>query len=243
VTLTELELIVARDEETMGRFYDVHVNEVRRFCAALCPADRLGEAVDATLVGFLARASEATAGTRPDELLRKAAREVAASRMEPGGEAGAGAGPLCRAMPELLAARANQELSGAEDQMLAHLESCDVCRESAARLEEAERAFVAPSEDPAAAQGRETWVQLAQPPGIESTAARQSSRDAAVAAETPADDPAQPASSANPEPSAAAEGHRLVRARRGGLIGAVRRLTDSHDVEPPQEASTEGSGP
>ncbi len=109
------------------------------------------------MVNFLARATERPAGIVPEDLLRKATREVAAGRMghalEPGD-------PRCVAMPELLAARVNGELPGSERLVIEHLADCVTCQASAARLEQAETAFAdwpVPQRD-----ARGAWLELAE---------------------------------------------------------------------------------
>jgi hypothetical protein len=205
VTPTELELIAVRDAEAMARFYDRHVAGVRHFCAAVCPAERVEEAVESAIVNFLARATEKPTHAAPEDLLRSATREVAAGRMKPEVAALSDpADPVCRAMPELVAAHINGELRGSGDLVEEHLRSCSVCQGSAARLEQAEVAFVAwPT---VVREIRDTSLRLAVSP-----------TESAVATHAP------PAS----QPQASPERPVRVRARRGGLVGAVRQLARS----------------
>jgi hypothetical protein len=205
VTPTELELIAVRDEGAMARFYERHAAGVRQFCAAVCPADRVDEAVEAAMVTFLARATETPADAAPEDLLRNATREVAAGRMTPEATPPSDSvDPVCRAMPELVAAHINGELLGSGDLVDEHLRGCPICQASAARLEQAEVAFAAwPT---AARETRDTSLRLAVSP-----------TESAAATHPP------PAS----QPQASPERPVRVRVRRGGLVGAVRQLARS----------------
>jgi hypothetical protein len=210
---TELELIAARDVDAMARFYDRHGAAVRQFCAAVCPAARVEEAVEAALVDFLARATVAAEGGVPETLLSKSTREVAASRMELEAVAAHEAlDPICRAMPELLAARANGELSGPQDPLVDHLQICSLCETTAARLEYAEIAFAGwPSVDADDETGAEPAA------GHRSTTAA----------------PAVPQAV---EPLSLSERPAPVRVRRGGLVGAAKRLARSRAASSPERA-------
>ena len=158
---TELELIAARDHDTMARFYDHHVAVVGEFCAAVCPSERVDEAVAAVFVNFLARTSEGPSDAVPGDLLRRAARDIAASRMQQhGASPGERADPVCLAMPELLAARVNGELPGEEGPVVHHLSNCRRCQASAARLGQAEVMFPVGSGGEVT-ELRAAWLQLA----------------------------------------------------------------------------------
>lgn len=197
VSATERELIVAHAERATRSFYEDHRAAVRSFCASLCPAERVEEAMEATFLDFVARAGAASPDADLGDLLRCATREVAASRMDPAVQSGSDSvSPACRAMPELLAARANGELPAEYEPLTKHLRECPICQGNERRLESAEAAFAAPPQhEPVEAS------QLAAPPVAGS------------------DRGPQPA----PTSTAAPVG---VRARRGGLVGAVRRLAD-----------------
>ena len=139
---TERELIAARDHDAMARFYDRHAAMVGEFCGAVCPDERVDEAVAAVFVNFLGRVTEGQTDEEPEELLRRAAREIAASRMEVGGVfADEREDPVCRAMPELLAARVNGELHGQAGPLAEQLAGCPTCQAAAARLGQAEVMF------------------------------------------------------------------------------------------------------
>jgi hypothetical protein len=193
VTATEREPIVARAERATTAFYDDHTEAVRSFCASLCPAERVEDAMEATFLDFVARVAAAPSDADREGLLRRAVREVAASRMDPAvGADRASILPVCRAMPELLAASANGELPAEYEPLTEHLQSCEICQGNHRRMESAEAAFGALAQRESADRARST---AANPPAR------------------------RPASNAAPAPI-------RVRARRGGLVGVVRRLTD-----------------
>jgi hypothetical protein len=111
---------------------------------------------------------------------------------------------VCLAMPELLAAAINDELPGSADLVGEHLASCSVCQTSAARLEHAENAFAAwPTDDRAAPAA---WLELAGGPSAS---------------------PAAPEALRSGPPQSWPERPIRIRARRGGLVGAVRQLARS----------------
>lgn len=181
---------MARAERATTAFYDDQTEAVRSFCASLCPAERVEDAMEATFLDFVARVAAAPSDGDHEDLLRRAVREVAASRMDPA----AGADresipPVCRAMPELLAASANGELPAEYEPLTEHLQSCEICQGNQRRMEAA-------------------FGALAQRESAD--------RASPTAAELPA---RRPAPHAAPAPI-------RVRARRGGLVGAVRKLTD-----------------
>lgn len=184
---------MARAERATTAFYDVRTEAVRGLCASLCPAERVEDAMQATFLDFVARVAAAPSDADLEDLLRRAVREVAASRMDPAdGADRESIPPVCRAMPELLAADANGELPPEYEPLTEHLQSCEICQGNRRRVESAEAAFEAPQQSESA------------------------DRAGPTAAEPPA---RRPASGAAPAPV-------RVRARRGGLVGAVRRLAD-----------------
>jgi hypothetical protein len=221
LTPTEFELIAIRDEDAMNRFYERHVAVVRQFCAAICPPERIEEAVEAAMLIALARASEASVGGRPEDVVRKATREVAAARMAPGVGTGQVTDPVCRAVPELLAARANGELRGPDGPLAEHLSSCAVCQMSAARLQEAESAFLEWANGEPVHQAEST--QLVEHP----SEARQPWEPASELPPSGArEDAASKPSPQNDLTPPAAQSAR-VHNRRGGLVGAVKRAARS----------------
>jgi hypothetical protein len=204
VTPTELELIAVRDGDAMARFYDRHVPGVRQYCAALCTPEQVEKAVEAAMVNFLARATEAPSDRRAQDLLRKATREVAAARMGSRIDEDLVVDRICRVVPELLAARANGELPGTTGALADHLRGCPVCHASAVRLDAAEAAFAGWAGD--SRDTREQWLDLAESP---SHATKDS--DALVRAET----------------KGSVDRAGRTRTRRGGLVGAVREIARS----------------
>jgi hypothetical protein len=208
VSATEREL-VALAEPAMASFYDDRTSAVRGFCATLCPAERVDEAMDAAFLDFIARAAAAPPEVDLEDLLRRATREVAASRMDPGaGFAPDAVTAVCRAMPELLAASVNGELPAEYEPLDEHLRECQICRANHGRLASAEAAFGASSSttEPPAPAAAEPEAAPAAP-------------EASVPAAPEPDRGPRPEFSATPSPI-------RVRARRGGLVGAIRRLAD-----------------
>ena len=130
-----LSQIAAREPEAMARFYDDHAGSVRQFCATVCPPYRLEEAVAAAFVNFLGRTAEAGPNTDPRDLLHRATREAAASRIEVESRLGSRpASQICLAAPELLASRANGELPRADRPLLKHIRGCETFRTTEAML-------------------------------------------------------------------------------------------------------------
>jgi hypothetical protein len=223
---TELELIAARDHDTMAHFYDRHVAMVGEFCAAVCPDERVDEAVEAVFVNFLARATEAPHSAEPEELLRKAAREIAASRMEATDDpVDDQHDPVCRAMPPLLAARVNGELPGQEGPIIDHLSDCSTCQAIAARLGRAEVMYPVGSPG-GVTELRATWLTLAADT-TEATAVRPAETNHSLQTPASPEPPASPLTHAADSGSGQPPEPVSVRARRGGLVGAVRRFAAS----------------
>lgn len=208
--MSELALIASRDHDAMARFYDRHVAMVGQFCAALCPNDRVDEAVTGVFLNFLARAAEAPQEAESDELLRRATREVAASRMETQpATADEQDDPVCRVMPELLAARVNGELTGREGPIVDHLSRCAVCQSTAARLGQAEIMFPVGSPGEVTG-GRAAWLRLAGNQSEDTEALPLDAQmpwldaEASEPAASPAGTPAQPSDAAAPAPDTGA---------------------------------------
>ena len=227
MTPTELELIAARDHDAMARFYDRHVAMVGEFCAAVCPDERVDEAVAAVFLNFLGRVTAVPQDDEPEALLRRAAREIAASRMEAGGVSVDERGhPICRAMPELLAARVNGELPGHAGPLTEHLVGCPTCQAAAARLGQADVMFPVGSAG-GVTELRAEWLQLAGDANTAADAQPQSSASA-VTSSPPRGPPGATISDRDPPLQPPIRG----RVRRGGLVGAVKRLTGAPDAEP-----------
>jgi hypothetical protein len=139
------QLILAGDPDAIAGFRDSHVHRIRRYVAEACPPELRDEAADATFVNFLGRVATAQDGNL-EELLLNSTRSCAAGRFDVQAPAGAhrhaGAPePVCLAMPELLAAFANDELPGQHDAAQHHLDHCPTCAATAERMALAEQAF------------------------------------------------------------------------------------------------------
>jgi hypothetical protein len=153
------DLIRDRDRDALTGFYDGRAGYVAAYSAALCPADKVGDATLAAFCDFLARiAGAGRAGPEIDVdlLLVKATRGSAAARIEIADRPVA-----CRAAPELLAASANGELAHGDRALAEHLEECATCQATAQRLLDAERQLKeAPSAEPPA-DVRAAWLRIA----------------------------------------------------------------------------------
>jgi hypothetical protein len=114
------------------------LERIRSYCAEMCQAEVVDEATSAAILDFHARLQTA-ADEDFDELLAKAARTAAAARSDlrvgPAGSPSA----ECLAMPELLAARANDELPGDDRVIRQHLSECIICATTFARMRRAEQ--------------------------------------------------------------------------------------------------------
>jgi hypothetical protein len=151
-----VQLLAAGDRDAAAGFFDARAPSVKEYCAELCPPDQVDQATLAAFVDFLGRICTAAPDDDPDELLRKATRTAAASRMkiaEPHE-------PTCRSIPDLIAARANAEMRRSEEPINKHLGRCDTCKSTAERLTRAEDALI---RDPSSAPPenvRRAWLQI-----------------------------------------------------------------------------------
>ncbi len=208
---TLAEAIRDGDADALAGFHDAHRGRVRGYCTIACAAERVQDASDAAFVDFVGRLSASPAPDPDlDELLLAATRSAAAGRFSvlragdwSGPDTEADGPTMCKLIPELLAARANGELAGREDQLAAHLAQCPTCRHSEARMLDAERAF----------RDARGWDE--------------------GPAELPsphAEDPPQPAAELRPRPVGAVGPAVAVpadrRRRTGGLVGAARQLVE-----------------
>ena len=161
----------ARDPEALGRFYDAHAGNVKEYCGLICPSQLVDEATFVAFVDFLGRLNETGDGVDADELLWKATRGSAAGRAEvrdaPTGKrvgsrrsSRSEPGPICRAMPELLAAYASGELAR-NGQLDKHLLECSVCRTTATRFRQAEGAFTREPREQPPEEIRRVWLEIA----------------------------------------------------------------------------------
>jgi hypothetical protein len=205
---------------------------------------RLSDAREVDLDDLLLKATRAAAAGRFD----------VSAGAESGGRRGhtKAREQICLAIPELLAAYANGELATEERQARRHLERCPICAATIERMSRAERRFIEARgwDEPAA----EADVVAAEPEPVaaelEPVAAEPEPEPAPVAPEPepvaaepepvaaqpepepappaqPDREPAPPASAEPVPPPAAADAPaspRVIRARRGGLVGATRRL-------------------
>jgi len=163
--------VLARDPEALAAFYDRRAGTVREYCALICPADLVDEATFVAFVDFLGRVDAAGEDADFDELLWRSTRGSAAGRVQvadaPSSDGPASdptgvtePGPICRAMPELLAAYVSGELAP-DAELDRHLVECAVCRRTAKRFREAEAAFTRePGESPPE-EIRRRWLEIA----------------------------------------------------------------------------------
>jgi hypothetical protein len=146
-----VELIQAGDADAIAGFRDAHVGKVRSYCERACTPERLQDACEASFVDFLARiraSDPPTADLEP--VLLAATRSAAAGRFKvvqaPGSTPRrplkrSGEEAICAAMPELLAAQANDELRGDGQALADHIAGCPTCAGTDQRMRESERAF------------------------------------------------------------------------------------------------------
>jgi hypothetical protein len=235
-----VDLILSGDQDALAGFYDGRAPSVYQYCAQICPSQQVEEAVLASFADFLGRVRAAGSEADLDDLLRKSTRSAAASRMR----VPKSRDPVCRSMPELIAARANGELPHGEGPINAHLETCRSCRQTAQKLVDAEDALAQPATRQPPEEVRTAWLLIATT-GAETERAVEPAAEAPApeppapppAPEPPAPPPAPeppappPAPEPPPTPAASEPGPPApsepvrVRRRRGGLLGAARRVT------------------
>jgi hypothetical protein len=165
-------LIRDGDPDAAAGFYDGRAGSVREYCASLCPAGLVDEATLAAFVDFLGRLEHAGEDADVDELVLQATRTSAAGRLRIVGPRSAlgrllgrggqpGNQPECQSMPELLAAEANGELPAEQRGHRQHLQHCAVCKVTAARLREAEWAFIRQPDGQPGPDVRRRWLEIA----------------------------------------------------------------------------------
>src|SRR4051812_42878174 len=128
------------------------------YCDHMAASGRALEAAGEAFAGFRreVRDAEDARALDPEAVLlsstRRAAAALAPKPEPPAGLFGRRRALTCQLIPELLAARADGELSAADRLRLSrHLERCEDCREAEERFAAAERAYVeAPSTPPEA---------------------------------------------------------------------------------------------
>jgi chemotaxis protein histidine kinase CheA len=184
------DLILSGDRDALAGYYDGRAPSVYQYCAQVCHSEQVEEAVLAAFADFLGRVRAAGPEADLDDLLRKSTRTAAASRMQ----ASSGRDATCRSMPELIVARANDELPHDEGPIKAHLDHCRSCRQAAKRLIEAEDALVGPATRQPPEEVRTAWLLIASrgAGSVESEASRE-------VPEQPVEPAAEPAAEQVPE--------------------------------------------
>jgi hypothetical protein len=150
------DLLRRRDRDALAGFYDARAGYVRAYCEAICPPAAVGDATFAAFVEFLARADGAGSDDDLDLLLVKATRGCAARRM-----AIDASQAICRAMPEVLAARANGEDARHARALETHVDGCPTCHDTASRLLHSEQALKGEPRSEPTADVRERWLEIA----------------------------------------------------------------------------------
>jgi hypothetical protein len=172
------QLVFNRDPDALAIFYDERAGRVREYSVLVCQAPLVEEATFAAFIDFLGRLAETGPDADLDDLMRKATRSAAAGRAEVRAEVrevvvparhrrsarkpapASGPGPICQAMPELLAAYANGELAG-QEQLDEHLAGCSVCRTTATRFRRGEAAFTREPSRAPDEEIRRVWLEIA----------------------------------------------------------------------------------
>jgi hypothetical protein len=240
---TVVALIASGNADAAAGFYDAHAPGVREYCSELCPPELVDEATRAALIDFLGRASSAADDVDPVELLLKASRTAAAARIDVADSDR----PECRAIPDLIAARINDELVRDDGQLRRHLRRCQACADLAMRMAEADDAFARTPQGTPASEVRAAWLELAagrrpvgapagpepvanwEPPAPEADAPEPLANWEPPAPEANAPEPQTTAALGPGPPADPVVGSNTVRvrARRGGLVGAARRALGS----------------
>jgi hypothetical protein len=229
---TLFELIAAGDPDAVAGFYDARVASVCEYCAEVLTAELVDEAVLAAFVDFLGRVGTATASADPDDLLRKSARLAAASRVQ----VSYVREPACRGVAEVVAALASDELQHDEEPIARHLKRCWRCRGTARHLMQAEDAFVRPPAGQPSEEVRAAWLELASRIPVDAVAELDEETETVSKAEWAPEHEreavaeGEPGFGAEQKPQQAAtmpESPSRGRLRRGGLVGAARRLASS----------------
>jgi hypothetical protein len=239
------ELILADDGDAIAGFRDAHIHKVRAYCEEACPSELVDEARDAAYVDFLGRLRLSAGGEVDlEETLLKATRSAAAGRMEvqvpPGESANAREShtpdPTCEAMPELLAALANHELKWEAQLAVGHLEGCPTCATTAARIARAAQRYIEANQwdDLADARADNDAPAGAQPEagGAHERVLREVGPRPDVTPEAEAGPGAEPTPAVAQPPATRAV--RVVKVRRGGIVGMARRLVDRPGTATPR---------
>ena len=240
------ERIRAGDAKGISTFRELHVRQMKSYCEVACSPELVDEAIGAAFVDFLGRVTE---GAQSDEELEgtlfQATRAAVAARIVVEATQAE-----CLAVPELLAAQANDELPGDDRVLRDHLLDCPVCQATRARMEQAKRAFwpepepvaepelVAEPEPERAAEPEpepEPVVEVPPEPPLPEPEPEPEPEPGPpeeplpepepVAAPPPPPPPPQPepAPEPTPPPAPAPPQPIVVRRRSGGVVGAIRK--------------------
>jgi hypothetical protein len=246
--------IRAGDHAAIAGFRGARSPRVEAYVAQVCAPELADQAVSAAFVDFLARIAAAPGNDAElDRLLLAATRSAAAGRFTVASPPGRtlAIGTECQAMPELLAAHAADERPADEGLISGHLAGCSVCAHTLARMQDAERAFAAPSGALPALELRETSVDTTTtPPSRPRPTPPPHPRPTSPPRPTPSAQPASP-ERGGPEPLVEPEGSRPIaapppahglpstaspapghhppaapaRGRSGGLVGAIKKFS------------------
>ena len=140
-----MQLIASGDEDAILGFRDAHTEQVRSYCTVACGPELAGDAVEAAFVDFLGRVLEAhdvpEAEDDLERLLLKATRSAAAPRFAIPESDPSRRPELCAAVPELLAAQANGEVTPNDHLLSSHVKHCERCQVILAQVDRADSAF------------------------------------------------------------------------------------------------------
>jgi hypothetical protein len=212
-----LELIAAGDVDAAAGFYDGRAPSVRAYFTRLCRPDLVDDATLAAFVDFRGRAANAPPGADADDILSRAARTAVAGRLELRDTRWA----ECRATVELLVARMNGELIRSEGPLERHLKRCSSCRQTAERLASADTALTGAGGEAPPENVRSSWLELVGEEWVSERA------EPAPKEPVAREEPIAPEEPVAPEPEQVPSRPMRARGRRGGLIGAARRLASS----------------
>jgi hypothetical protein len=190
-----VDLILSGDQDALAGYYDGRAPSVYEYCVQVCRSEQVEEAVLASFADFLGRVRAAGSEADLDDLLRKSTRTAASSRMRVANSRDA----TCRSMPELIAARANNELQHEEGPIKDHLEHCRSCRQTAQRLVEAEDALIRPATRQPPEEVRPAWLLIASK-GASEADRPEATPEPTAEAPAPEPEPPSPAPSGPPAP-------------------------------------------
>jgi hypothetical protein len=141
-------MMIEGDLDVIAGFREAHAHKIRSYCEEACRPELAETACEAALRELLARLrAREVEPVDVEEMLLQATRSAAAGRFQVETaprrlrRSRVPSDPTCLAMPELLAAHANGELTGDASPIEHHLERCLTCARTIARMTHAERAF------------------------------------------------------------------------------------------------------